>query len=340
VNPPNPTVFPSPIQPVKKPSRWGALRYLKAIPYLLMLLAVITLGTLFVPGPLGEPKTVIIPHGAGTREVANVLDSAGAIYCPILFRIAVKISAANALKAGEYELTPGQSLMDILTMIHEGRSVVHLFTVAEGLTSLEITRLLMAVPILTGTIAVPPEGSLQPESYRYMYGDTRSSLIARMQKPMQEVLNDLWAKRDQSIPLATPEEAVVMASVIEKETGKPAERPRIAGVFYNRLHQHMRLQSDPTVIYGILQAKGIMDHDIEHDDLAFPSPYNTYTNDGLPPKPICNPGRAALEAALHPEANNYLYFVADGTGGHSFASTLAEHNQNVAKWNALQAKKP
>jgi UPF0755 protein len=196
----------------------------------------------------------------------------------------------------------------------------------------------MAVPILTGTIVVPPEGSLQPESYRYMYGDSRAGLITRMQKPMQDMLNDLWAKRDPSLPLSTPEEAVVMASIIEKETGKATERPRIAGVFYNRLRQHMRLQSDPTVIYGIMLAKGWMDHDIEHADLAFPSPYNTYTNDGLPPKPICNPGKAALEAALHPEANNYLYFVADGTGGHSFASTLAEHNQNVAKWNALQAK--
>lgn len=340
MNQPEPTVFPSPVQSFKRPSRWRYLRYLKAIPYLLMLLAATAIGAVFVPGPLGDPKTVVIPHGAGPHEVANVLDGAGAVYSPVLFRVAVKIAAANALKAGEYELTPGQSMADILAMIHEGRSVVHLFTVAEGLTSAEIVRLLKAVPILTGEVPVPPEGTLLPESYRYMYGDSRAGLIARMQKPMQDALNDLWAKRDPAVPLASPEEAVVMASVIEKETGKPSERPRIAGVFYNRLRHPMRLQSDPTVIYAINLARGFMDHDIEHADLTFPSPYNTYMNDGLPPHPICNPGKAALEAALHPEPNDYLYFVADGTGGHVFSRTLAEHNQNVARWNALQAKKP
>jgi UPF0755 protein len=153
-------------------------------------------------------------------------------------------------------------------------------------------------------------------------------------------LAEAWAKRDPTLPLASPEQAVVMASIIEKETGKASERPRIAGVFYNRLRQHMRLQSDPTVIYAITLAQGGMDHDISHADLAFPSPYNTYASDGLPPHPICNPGRAALEAALHPETNEYLYFVADGTGGHAFARSLAEHNQNVTRWNAVKASKP
>ncbi len=163
-------------------------------------------------------------------------------------------------------------------------------------------------------------------------------MITRMQKAMQETLADLWTKRDPSVPLKTPEEAVTMASIVEKETGKPAERPRIAEVFYNRLRHNMRLQSDPTVIYAITRAKGMLDHDLDHDDLAFPSPFNTYTSDGLPPEPICNPGRAALEAALHPEANDFLYFVADGTGGHVFARDLNEHNQNVTKWLKIKPR--
>ena len=254
--------------------------------------------------------------------------------------IGAKLSAGDTLKAGEYEFTPHQSIADVILMMHEGHSVVHWFTVAEGLTASEIVNLLRNSPTLTGNLAIPPEGSLLPETYRTSYGDTRSSVVIRMQRAMQETLSELWQKRDPTLPLKSPEEAIIMASVIEKETGKPIERPRIAGVFYNRLRQNMRLQSDPTVIYAIMQSKGALDHELDHNDLAFQSPYNTYMNDGLPPGPICNPGRAALEAALHPEQNNYLYFVADGTGGHVFAKDLAEHNQNVTKWNALKTKTP
>jgi UPF0755 protein len=324
------------------PVRGGRrLRGLAVLPFLLFALFLACMGATFLPGPLTESKTVIVPRGAGPHEVAAALDKSGAIYSPILFRFAVKVLAENALKAGEYQISAGQSLADIVQMMHEGRSISHLFTVAEGLTSAEIARLLASLPALGGdTGPMPPEGSLLPESYRYIYGDHRAGLIARMQKSMQETLNDLWAKRDPNAPLASPQEAVIMASIVEKETGKASERPRIAGVFYNRLRQHMRLQSDPTVIYGITRAKGFMDHDIGHEDLAFPSPYNTYMNDGLPPAPICNPGRAALEAALHPEANDFLYFVADGTGGHVFSRTLDEHNRNVTNWNQGKGKVP
>ena len=336
VNQPS-SMLPPPTKPVHYTSLWSNL---KIIPVVMILTLLACLGEIVVPGPLSDNKAVVIPHGAGPREVASLLESNGAIYCPFLFRVAAKLLANNAFKAGEYNLTSGISPVDILLMIHNGHSVVRMFTVAEGLTSHEVAKLLNEVPVLTGdNVPVPPEGSLLPETYRYMYGDTRASIMVRMQKSMQDDLTDAWAKRDPNVPISTPEQALVMASIIEKETGKPVERPRIAGVFYNRIHHSMRLQSDPTVIYGIMVANGQMDHPIEHADLSFESPYNTYTNDGLPPKPICNPGHAALEAALHPEWNEFLYFVADGSGGHAFAKTLAEHNQNVTKWNELQATK-
>jgi UPF0755 protein len=187
-------------------------------------------------------------------------------------------------------------------------------------------------------VTLPTEGSLLPETYNYSYGDSRAGIIFRMQKAMQETLNTLWEKRDPALTLKSPQEAVIMASIIEKETGKSDERARVAGVFINRLRQNMRLQSDPTVIYAIIRANGMLDHDLNHNDLAFPSPYNTYMSDGLPPGPICNPGRAALEAALHPEVNDYLYFVADGSGGHVFAHNLVTHNQNVTHWNEVKPK--
>lgn len=330
-------ILPPPVSQPPQNSLWSRLGLL---PFLLALPVIISVGGLFVSGPLLQEKTILVPHGAGPHEVATLLDNEGTIYSSFLFRVAAKLMAGNALKAGEYSIQPGQSMANILSMIHEGRSVQRLFTVAEGLTSNEVARLLAAVPALGGdNVPVPAEGSLLPESYRYIYGDSRAGLVTRMQKAMQDTLAELWEKRDVNIPITSPEQAVVLASIVEKETGKPAERPRIAGVFYNRLRHNMRLQSDPTVIYGIMAAHGFMDHDIEHADLAFPSPYNTYMNDGLPPKPICNPGRAALEAVLRPEWNDYLFFVADGTGGHVFAHNLAEHNQNVMKWNELQSKK-
>ncbi|MDP9128275.1 MAG: endolytic transglycosylase MltG, partial [Pseudomonadota bacterium] len=290
-------------------------------------------------GPLTEPKTVVIPRGTNIRDIAVLLEKNDAISNAYLFRIAAHFMANNDFKAGEYLFTPPQSAADIILMLREGRSVVHAFTVTEGMTSAEAVRLLQDTPALAGAIsAAPPEGSLLPETYNYSLNDTRSGLIARMQKAMQETREELWAKRDPLVPITTPAEAITMASIVEKETGKPSERPRIAGVFYNRLHLNMRLQSDPTVIYAIVRAKGLLDHDIDHTDLSFASPFNTYMTDGLPPAPICNPGRAAIEAALHPEKNDYLYFVADGTGGHVFARDLPEHNQNVTRWHQVRPK--
>lgn len=327
-------------QPVKKTRRTNYFGFLKIIPYLFLFGVIIVCGAVYVPGPLKEDTTVIVPHGAGPREVAALLESKNAVFCPFLFRVAAKYLTSNALKAGEYELPAGVSTLQVLYMIHDGHSVVRLFTVAEGLTSAEVAQMLNDEPTLVGDkIASIPDGSLLPETYRYMYGDNRESIVTRMQKSMQDELNAAWEKRDPNLNFITSkEQAVVLASIVEKETAKPEERSRIAGVFYNRLRHNMRLQSDPTVIYAITKARGSMDHDIDHDDLSFSSPYNTYTNDGLPPGPICNPGKASIEAVLNPEWNEYLYFVANGLGGHAFAKTLAEHNQNVAHWNQLQGK--
>lgn len=301
--------------------------------FIFLLLSPFFIAALFIiPGPLKETTTIVIPYGTSTYEIGEKLHKNGVVYDASLFTLAARLIVANLLKAGEYQFTPHQSISNIVFMMHDGKSVIHMFTVAEGLTSGEIVHLLRNSPALTGDITdIPLEGTLLPETYRYSFGDTRGSMILRMQKSMQELVHELWVTHDPSLPLKSPQDAVIMASVIEKETGKSSERARIAGVFYNRLHINMRLQSDPTVIYAITQAKGSMDHELDHNDLSFQSPINTYASDGLPSQPICNPGRAALEAALHPEANDYLYFVADGTGGHAFSRDLNEHNLNVAK---------
>lgn len=322
--------------------RMSLIGYVVILCTLVAFLGPITgLALYMTPGPLTENKTIIIPHGTSVHEIAYLLNSNGIISYPLIFRVAAKLNSTDSLKAGEYEFTPKQSTADVMLMMREGHSVVHMFTVPEGLTSAEVVALLKSNPAMTGEIEnAPPEGSILPESYRYSYGDSRTTMISRMQKGLQEALNDLWAKRDASIPLKSPLEAVTMASIVEKETGKPVERSRIAGVFYNRLRTNMRLQSDPTVIYAITIAKGSLNHELGHDDLSFPSPYNTYTSDALPPGPICNPGRASLEAVLHPEQNEFIYFVADGTGGHVFAKDLVAHNQNVTKWTAIKTKTP
>ena len=313
----------------KPPRRVGGPGFLMVLMVIVVLL--MTLMGIAAPGPLVTERTILIPYGTNVRAIAAILDTDGAVYNPILFRIAAKLGARNSLKAGEYKLLPQMSIAEIVDAMHEGLSITHTFTVAEGLTSQEVVNLLKASPILTGDVTVPSEGTLLPETYRYTFGDTREGMIQRMQRGMLEMVSELWEKRDAGVTLQNPAEALVLASIVEKETAKPSERPRIAQVFYNRLRKGMRLQSDPTVIYAITKDHGLMDHDIGHADLAYPSPYNTYMSDGLPPGPICNPGRASLEAVLHPEPNDFLYFVADGTGGHAFSQNMDEHNKNVGE---------
>jgi UPF0755 protein len=297
-------------------------------------------GRFVAPGPLAEEVTVVLPRGAGLGAIARTLADAGVIERPLPFVVAVRLRGAQArLRAGEYAFPAHASGREVLAMLVEGRTVVHRLTVPEGLTSAEIVALVRAEGALEGMIeAMPPEGTLLPETYHFGRGDSRADLLARMAAAMAEAVAEAWEGRDPAVPLAGPDELVTLASIVEKETGLAAERPRIAAVFYNRLERAMPLQSDPTVVYALTAGSGALGRALIREDLEVESPYNTYRVLGLPPGPIANPGKASLVAVAHPLATDELYFVADGSGGHAFASTLAEHNRNVATWRKLQAE--
>jgi UPF0755 protein len=241
------------------------------------------------------------------------------------------------MKAGEYEIKKAASMRDVLDALTEGKSILYRITVAEGMTSYQVVERLNANTELTGTIAeVPPEGSLQPDTYKFSRGMSRQDLIERMQAQQRNTLQALWEGRAQGLPVTTPQEALILASIVEKETGRSDERNRVAAVFVNRMRQRMRLQSDPTIVYGVTGGKGALGRGILRSEIEQKTPYNTYQIDGLPPTPICNPGRAAIEATLNPAKTDELYFVANGKGGHVFARTLAEHNKNVASWRKVE----
>jgi UPF0755 protein len=286
---------------------------------------------LTAPGPVPAQTTVVIPKGTNSRGIAELLREAGVIDRPWLFLLEVRVLSKRSLQAGEYSFVPHASLASVIDMIHRGEVVVHRFTVAEGLTVFQILAQLREAEGLAGKVGVPPsEGSLLPQTYFYSFGDSRDALLMRMNRAMSELIDDAWPKRAPNLPLSSKAQVLALASIVERETAISEERPRVAAVFLNRLRQHMKLQSDPTVIYALSQGEGGLDHPLDRQDLAVASPYNTYAVDGLPPGPICNPGRASVEAVLHPAATDDLYFVADGSGGHVFAKTLAEHNRNVA----------
>ncbi|MDP6352529.1 MAG: endolytic transglycosylase MltG, partial [Alphaproteobacteria bacterium] len=259
-----------------------------------------------------------------------------------LFALAViGARAEGALQAGEYRLEAAVSPRAVMEQLVAGRTVVHRLTVPEGLTSAEIVALVETDDALSGIVAArPPEGSLLPETYHFARGDDRSALLARMAAEMTRALGELWSARSADLPLDTVGDALILASIIEKETGLAIERPRIAGVFVNRLRKGMRLQSDPTVVYGLTGGDGPLDRALTRADLAQAHAYNTYIIKGLPTGPIANPGRASIAAALNPEETEDLYFVADGSGGHAFARTLAEHNRNVARWRRAVKSAP
>ncbi len=284
----------------------------------------------------GLATEVVLPPKAGIAKIAGALAAAGVIRHPTLFIVAAEITgAAPHLKAGDYRFASRASMARGLGMIRDGAVVRFWVTIPEGLSSAAVAEVLARDEILSGPASPPPEGSLLPETYEVRRGETRAGVIARMQAARADLLDDLWAGRAANLPFKTPEEAVTLASIVEKETAKPDERPRIAAVFINRLRRGMRLETDPAVIYG-LTGGFPLGHGLRVSELAKRTPYNTYLTAGLPPTPIANPGRAALIATLNPAATDALYFVADGAGGHVFAATFAEHKRNVAKWRAIE----
>lgn len=293
------------------------------------------------PGPLGEPRTVAVPAGAGSAEIARRLAADGVIAHPLLFEIAARLTGrARAMQAGEYAFAPGVSMEAVLAALVEGRTVARRLTVVEGLTVRQIFALLAAADGLAGPLPPPPgEGRLMPETYFFSLGDSRAGLVARMRRAMDRVVAAAWRRRGRNLAISTPDQAVALASLIERESARPAEYARISAVFHNRLRRGMKLQSDPTVIYALTGGAGPLGRELRRADLDTASPYNTYRRAGLPPGPIAAPGPAALAAALNPAETEDLYFVADGSGGHVFARTLAEHNRNAAAWRRLRRER-
>ncbi|MFN3077649.1 MAG: endolytic transglycosylase MltG [Alphaproteobacteria bacterium] len=295
------------------------------------------------PGPAERPVTIVFPHGLGMARIAELLEDRGVLRPGVeryVFIAGAKLTGdAGHLLAGEYEFPVRASMREVLERMANGETVVRRLTVAEGLTSAQVLTAVGAAEGLDGTMpaARPAEGVLLPETYHYSWGDRRQGLLARMQEQMTVTLETLWRERSERAP-ESKREAMILASIVEKETAIAAERPHVAAVFLNRLRQGMRLQSDPTVVYGLNEGRGPLGRVLTRQDLATTSPYNTYLRDGLPPGPICNPGRASIAAVLRPDDSPDLYFVADGSGGHVFARTLKDHNRNVARWRELEKK--
>jgi UPF0755 protein len=291
------------------------------------------------PGPLQEDKIVNIPARAGKRDIADVLNREGVTDVnPWIFIGSVyALKAAADLKPGEYAFQKNASLRDVIGVIVEGKVVQHSVTIPEGLTSEQIVARLSDNDIFAGSVReIPREGTLLPETYKFPRGTSRDQVIQRMQQAQRRVLGEIWDRRSPDLPVKTPEQLVALASIVEKETGKPDERSRVAAVFVNRLRQRIKLQSDPTIIYGLVGGKGTLGRPIKRSEIAQPSPYNTYVIEGLPPGPISNPGRASLEATANPARTRDLYFVADGSGGHAFTETYGEHQKNVARLRAME----
>jgi UPF0755 protein len=291
------------------------------------------------PGPLQEDKIVNIPQRAGKRDIADALQREGVINVnPWLFIGSVfALKASSDLKPGEYSFQKNASLRDVIATIVEGKVVQHAVTIPEGLTSEQIVTRLTDNDIFSGSVReIPREGTLLPETYKFPRGTTREQVIQRMQQTQKRVLAEIWERRNPDVPIRSPEALVTLASIVEKETGKADERSRVAAVFANRLRQKIKLQSDPTIIYGLVGGKGTLGRPIKRSEITQPSPYNTYVIEGLPPGPIANPGRASLEAAANPARTRDLFFVADGTGGHAFTETYDQHQKNVAKLRTLE----
>jgi len=313
----------------------------------LLLLVMVGGGALYVygkqkieaPGPLEQDKIVNIPQRAGMSDIADILQREGVIdnnrWAFIGSVIALK--ARSDLKPGEYLFVKNASLREVIGTMVEGKVVQHPITIPEGLTSEQIVARITDNEIFSGTIrSIPNEGSLLPETYKFPRGTPREQVISRMQQAQRRALAEIWERRNRELPLKSPEQLVTLASIVEKETSKPDERSRVAAVFVNRLQKKMKLQSDPTIIYGLVGGKGTLGRPIKRSEIQQPTPYNTYVIDGLPPGPIANPGRASLEATANPARTRDLFFVADGTGGHTFTENYEQHQKNVSRLRTLE----
>nr|WP_246448436.1 endolytic transglycosylase MltG [Novosphingobium flavum] len=293
-------------------------------------------GGWYAPGPLGKDAELIVPGGSSLAAVADRLAEKGAVTSAQTFRLRARIFGGGApIKAGSFLLPGGASQSTLLDILQGGKVIRRFVTVPEGMPSIMVMERLAAQGDLTGTISAPEEGSVLPDTYEISIGEPRGAVILQMQAAMQRTLKELWAKRSPRTVAKTPEEALVLASIVEKETGKPSERAMVAGLYSNRLRKGMMLQADPTIIYPITKGKPL-GRRIRQSEIAAVNDYNTYSMVGLPKGPITNPGRASIEAVLNPAETDALYMVADGTGGHAFAGTLDEHNRNVAKWFAIR----
>lgn len=316
------------------------MRKLGCLATLLVILGGATLGWLshdwLGAGPAAKPVAVIVPEGASLARAATELQQAGAIRSAVRFRgFARLFGNGQAIKAGEYAVPAHASASDVLALLQEGKVRQRLIAVPEGFPSILVYEALMKADGLVGEVSVPAEGSILPDSYAFQKGDTRASVVARMQKAMRDYLAAAWKRRKPGIAVSTPEQAIILASIVEKETGKPDERRKVAAVYANRLKRGMPLQADPTVIYPITKGKPL-GRRILQSELRAKNGYNTYAEAGLPAGPIANPGRASIDAVLDPAQSDARYFVADGSGGHVFANTLEQHNANVKKWYAIR----
>lgn len=296
------------------------------------------------PGPLKTNTNFIVRSGAGLNEIANSLERVGVIENSRVFRYMANsyMKEGETLKAGEYEIKAGSSMKQIVELFESGKSILYSVTLPEGLTVVQMFARLAADETLEGPLPteLPPEGSLRPDTYRFTRGTSRAEIVSQMQASQEKLVREIWSRRDADLPIQTIEEFVTLASIVEKETGKDDERAHVASVFLNRLNKKMRLQSDPTILYGLFGGAGRpAGRPIYQSDIKKETPYNTYVINGLPPGPIANPGRAALEAVANPWKTEDLYFVADGTGGHVFAKTLEEHNANVRRWRKIVAER-
>ncbi|MBV8393108.1 MAG: endolytic transglycosylase MltG [Alphaproteobacteria bacterium] len=292
-------------------------------------------------GPLAAPKRVVIPRGAGPSTMAKVLHAEGVLSYPLLFRVALMVDPdPRTIKAGEYEVPAHASMMAVVELLQSGKQVQRRLTIPEGTTTAEILELVRKTEALTGEMTVNvKEGDLLPETYFYSRDDTRDSVLLRMKEGMEKALDAAWRKRSAGLPIGNKRDLLIVASMVEKETAVASERPKVAAVFLNRLRLKMKLESDPTTIYGLTGGKAPFNRELTRADLQSNTPYNTYVIPGLPPGPIANPGQAALGAASRPAESDDLYFVADGSGGHAFARTLDEHNRNVAHWRRVQRER-